>query len=148
MKKTIQLLTVFVSCILLMQFASAQKMDYETKLWFLANSSKTYFQNIKNTEEFSKPQTNEPVTLEMLNAPKGIYRTYDDFLKKNVEAMLYTENNPCGHAGTKFFVVDLEFKDASKKLVKIKPETIWGFVDNIGRLYRIGKFFSPPRWRP
>jgi hypothetical protein len=131
-----------IICALLTQFSNAQKLDYETKKWYVPNADKNYHtDNVPNAEEFSKPQTDEPVTLDMLNAPKGVYRTYEDFINKKAEPLIFLSTGH-GHAGSKLLVKELTFEGSDKKDVKIKPEEIWGFVDVYGNLNRMAKYFS------
>ncbi|MBI3882656.1 MAG: hypothetical protein HY305_00070 [Sphingobacteriales bacterium] len=66
-----------------------------------------------------------------LKAQTGIYRTYEDFVKGNIEMM---SNEDAGYT-TSTFGVRIKFKKFDGHHLRIKPKKMWGFLYR-GYLFR------------
>src|SRR4051812_11874762 len=98
--------------------------------------STLFFTFLLSAQLFSQ----ENITLDLLNCPPGIFRTYEDFITGKVEAADF-HNSGVIVSGGNVATHDLVFKGPNGK-IKVKPESIWGFKHDNGTLYRMGKFAS------
>ncbi len=117
----------------------AQHLTYEQKKHF-ANQKQSFWEDKTKTGDVSKPQTNEAVTLEMLNCPPGVYKTYEDFVNRKPENLTPTVFN-CKGGGFKGYIGgEMVFKDASGKKVTLSCDEFWGWKEKDGILWRNAVF--------
>lgn len=120
---------------------SAQgKLSYEQKMAMMASGATFQATNQKSPGNLSIPQTNEPVTADMLNCPMGVYRSYEDFVNKKAEPLEFSALLIKGAGGLKD-IIGARFKNSSNKEVTVDCGTMWGFKTKEGKLYRTGTFF-------
>ncbi len=120
---------------------SAQgKLSYEQKMAMMASGATFQATNQKSPGDLSIPQTNEPVTADMLNCPMGVYRSYEDFVNKKAEPLEFSALLIKGAGGLKD-IIGARFKNSSNKEVTVDCGTMWGFKTKEGKLYRTGTFF-------
>lgn len=84
----------------------------------------------------------EKITLDMLNAPVGLYRTYEDFINKTPDQTYNSMSTGIVYAGGKMSQKELTFYGKGNKNLKLKPSEVWGWKEDNGEFFRFGPFNS------